>query len=264
MDFLLECVGFPPDRDERELVELVRRVGEPAAWRGRDGEHLSLRLAEGLELRFDREEEDGAWSLLPFFRENHRLRVAVESIGFVADSPFDAILVGWAAPPTPGAGAGGARPGEYLLTTWLTDARRLPRDIARGHVLAVSTAGFALDVQRVGPNLELADAADLERPRGARIEPLRAADAPEGCAEVSARVRELRHVRNAITGVPIDVLEVDAPGRPLHLFVSPWQLARDGLPAPRPGWRVEGTFLFLGRIAGGLPGPSRRARRAFG
>ena len=56
----------------------------------------------------------------------------------------------------------------------------------------------------------------------------------------------------------------DAPGRPLLLFVSPWQLSTDGLPAPRPGWRIEGHFLFTGVIAGGLPGPRRAITRSFG
>ena len=54
------------------------------------------------------------------------------------------------------------------------------------------------------------------------------------------------------------VLEVDAPGRPLDLFVSRWQLAADGFESPRPGWRIEGAFLFTGRVSGGLP---RRPKR---
>jgi hypothetical protein len=62
----------------------------------------------------------------------------------------------------------------------------------------------------------------------------------------------------------VDLLEVDAPERPLELFASRWQLEKDGLPPPRPGWRIEGTFMLSGRIAGGLPGPRRRARERFG
>ncbi len=62
----------------------------------------------------------------------------------------------------------------------------------------------------------------------------------------------------------VRLLEIDAPERPVYLFVSPWQLLGDGLDEPRPGWRIEGSFLFLGRITGGLPGPGRRARRHFG
>jgi hypothetical protein len=48
------------------------------------------------------------------------------------------------------------------------------------------------------------------------------------------------------------------------LFVSRWQLEADKLPAPRPGLRIEGSFLFTGRLAGGLPGPKQTARHSFG
>ena len=71
-------------------------------------------------------------------------------------------------------------------------------------------------------------------------------------------------MQNRLTGLGVELLVCDAPGRPLLLFVSPWQLAGDGLAAPRPGWRVEGTFLFTGVIAGGLPGPKDSARGRFG
>ena len=104
----------------------------------------------------------------------------------------------------------------------------------------------------------------LEEPHGADIRPLGWASDPGGCSEVSVRIKAVRHIRNRLTGIPVDILEVDAPERSLHLFVSPWQLEADGFPAPRPGYRVEGTFLFTGRIAGGLPGPKRRARKHFG
>ena len=69
----------------------------------------------------------------------------------------------------------------------------------------------------------------------------------------------LRHLRNPVTGVDVDLLQVDAPGRPLDLFLSRWQLDKDGLARPRPGYRIEGTFLFNGRVAGGIvKTPSRR------
>jgi hypothetical protein len=78
------------------------------------------------------------------------------------------------------------------------------------------------------------------------------------------RIQSIRHLENPITGMGVDLLEVDAPERPLELFASRWQLEKDGLPPPRPGWRIEGTFMLSGRIAGGLPGPRRRARERFG
>jgi hypothetical protein len=68
-------------------------------------------------------------------------------------------------------------------------------------------------------------------------------------------------VRNPLTGVEVEIVEADAPGRPMPLFLSRWQLEAEGLPTPRPGWRIEGAFLFQGSVAGGLPRP---ARRAFG
>lgn len=261
MDFLLECVGFPPDMDPEALANVVRSEGEAVAYRGPGGEHLRLPLADGLELRLDREEGSELTVLLPYYAESSRLRVALEELRDVPDSPHDALLSGWAAPPVPGEDE--REPGAYRITTWITDRRRLPRRLPRGHVLAVSMAGFALDLSFVGPNNGGAAPEVLEERRGFSCAPLGAPEDPGGCAEVSARVSAVRHLRNSLTGRPVDVLEVDAPERALHLFVSPWQLEEDRQPAPRPGYRVEGTFLFTGRVAGGLP-RAPRSRKAFG
>lgn len=264
MDFLLECIGFPPDPDLDSLAERVRAQGEPVALRGPGGEHLRLEIAPGLELRLDREEGQDFATILPYYQVPHRLRVAVLSIGAVPDSRFDALLHGWADPPLEGDPESSRAPGSYRLATWLTDARRLPPRLPEGHVLAVTTAGFALGVDFVGPNQGVRDPAILEAPGGAFVEPLGGPEDPGGCAFVSARVQSVRHLANRLTGRQVDVLEVDAPGRPLTLFVSPWALDVEGLPRPRPGWRVEGTFLFSGRIAGGLPGLRRRVGERFG
>jgi hypothetical protein len=104
----------------------------------------------------------------------------------------------------------------------------------------------------------------LERASGASITPLDRPGDPVGCAEVSLRIQEVAHLENRITKLRFDRIETDAPERPHSLFVSRWQLEQDGLPPPRPGLRIEGTFLFLGRVAGGLPGPKKTARGAFG
>jgi hypothetical protein len=263
LDFLLECVGFPPDHPLEEIVRAVRERGEPALWRGARDRHMRLALGGGLEVRIDREREDQHWNVLPWFQPDHRLRVAVQEVRPLPDSPFDALLIGWAAPPV-FADDPDPRLGAYRLSLFLTDAARLPRELARGHVLAVNMAAFALDVDYVGPD-EGAFAEDVPgRESGASIVPLGSPEDPGGCAEVSLRVRRVTHLVNPLTEVPVSVLEVEAPERPLHLFVSRWQLAKDGLPEPRPGWRIEGTFFFIGRIAGGLPGPRRAARDAFG
>lgn len=253
MEFLLECVGFPPGSGTDDLIEVARRRGEPVAWRGPAGEHLRLDLGGGLELRLDREEGQDFWTLMPFFRSPYRIRVGVTRLGRVPDSPYDALLVGWVDPPAPDAPPLVRGPGAYLLATWLTDARRLPTGVGPGSVLAATTAGFAIDVTFVGPNEGVRHPDWLEQPSGFSCQPLGGSSDPGGCSELSARVQSLRHMRNPLTGEPVDVLEIDAPVRPLHLFLSPWQLAAEGLPAPRPGWRVEGTFLFTGRIAGALP-----------
>jgi hypothetical protein len=263
VDFLLECIGFPPDMDREALMTLVRERGEPVAYRGPHGEHLRLALTEGLELRLDREEEQGPTNLLPYYREPSRLRVAVDKISRTADSPADALLLGWAAPPIPGDLDGGA-PGAYRLTMWITDARRLPRHLTLGQVLAVSLAGFCLDTTFVGPNDGGCDASILERPHGFSFQVLKGEGVPGGCAELSARVKAVRHIQNTLTGRAVDVLEVDAPGRDLHLFVSPWQLSEESLPAPRPGFRIEGSFLFTGRLSGGLGRQRPAAQVAFG
>jgi hypothetical protein len=70
--------------------------------------------------------------------------------------------------------------------------------------------------------------------------------------------------QNPFTGAAVAEVEVDAPGRALPFFLSPWQLERDRLPAPRAGMWIEGTFMLTGRIAGGLGGPSRRLGKRFG
>lgn len=266
MEFLLECIGFPPDANEHKLIARVRADGEPVPYRGDSGNHLRLALGGGLELRLDREPQEEFWTLLPYYNVPNRLRVAVESLQRVPDSPFDVLMNGWVDPPPPGMldSPYGEAPGAYFISTWLSDARRLPRRLMAGHVLAVSIAGFALDVGYIGPNENVAHPAILERPRGCFMRALGGKDSPGGCVELSARIKSVRHILNALTGRPVDLIEVDAPGRPLMLFVSPWQIGEDNLPAPKPGWRIEGSFMLTGRIAGGLQGPQRSARRSFG
>jgi hypothetical protein len=225
---------------------------------------MKLPLANGIELRMDRDEGEEFASLLPFYEERARLRIGVGDVRLIADSPFDALLTGWVAPPRPGLADPWGEPGAYNLAAWLTDARRLPTRMGRGHVLAISVAGFALDVNYIGPNSGGPRTDVHELPHGAFIEPLGGAGAPGGCSEISARIRGIRHTKNRLTDETIHILEVDAPERPLRLFVSPWQLERDEIPAPQPGYRIDGTFLFVGRIAGGLPRAPAGARRNFG
>lgn len=263
MDFLLECIGFPPDHPIDDIVAHVLAHGEPAAWRGDPARHRRLSLGGGLELRMDKDDGQPSWNLLPHYQVEHRLRVAVDEIRSLPDSPFDALLLGWAAPPVEAA-MHIASPGAYRLCTYIMDARRLPKSLAPGHVLAVCIAGFALDVSYVGPDDGAADPLILDEECGASIRPLGSPQDPGGCADVSLRIRNILHLVNPITGIPVEALEVDAPGRPLQLFASRWQLEKDGLESPRTGYRIEGTFMFSGRIAGGLPGPRRRARERFG
>jgi hypothetical protein len=263
MDFLLECIGFPPGYDLSDLERAVVRGGERVVWRGPRGQHLRYPLPGGLEVRLDREEGQEVATLWPHYDVRHRLRVEVWGTQPLPDSPFDVLLHGLADPPLPGAEARGFAQG-FPLSTYLSDARRLPAELRSGHVLAVSIAGFALDVGYVGPDEGAGDPAVAERPHGALLAPLGEDDEPGGCMEVSLRIRRVRHLSNPLTGVEVDVLEADAPGRPLELFYSPWQLASEDLERPRPGWRIEGAFLFTGRVSGGLPSPRRRAGRSFG
>lgn len=252
MDFLLECIGFPPEVGEEELVDLIGVHGEAAAWRGAPEDHRLLPLGDGLEVRADRDPGQAFWTLTPHFRVPHRRRLAVTTIVRPGESPFDALLAGWAAPPTPEEAEEGAPPGMYRLSTWITDARRLDGRIEPGHVLALSVAGFAVHVERIVPNVEAQRPSILERPAGALIRPLGDPDSPGGCCDVSLRIRKIQRLRNRVSGEPVEIAFCDAPDRPVALLLSPWQLQRDGLEAPRPGWRIEGTFLFTGRIAGGL------------
>jgi len=272
LDFLLECVGFPPDFPLDELVGRALRDGEPAAWRGDPRTHRRLPIVAGVELAIERDTTRDGWTVVPHYRQETRLRVAVEEIRKIPDSRFDALLIGWAAPPIRSdedfsralaeerAGLLTLHePGAYPICAYLTDARRLPGSLLQGHVLAVTIAGFALDVGYVGPNEGVIDRDILQRESGASVVPLGGEGDPGGCAEISVRIQTVRHLRNPITGADFDLLTVDAPERPLTLFVSRWQLEKDGLPEPRPGLRIEGVFLFSGRIAGGLPGPRTSA-----
>jgi len=259
MDFLLECIGFPPMTGIAELSRRIRREGEPVALRGPEGEHLRIPLAGGLEVRLDRERDQAHDTLWPCYQSTRRLRVAVDAIHGVPDSPYDALLQGRANPPLPDDPWREGTGDEYSLVTYLWDARRLPRALPQGHVLAVSLAGFALDVTYVGPNEGVRDRYLGDEPGGSPLLPLEGTDQPGGCMELSLPVRAIHRLRNPLTGEPIERVEVDAPGRPLDLFLSRWQLEAHGLPAPRQGWRIEGAFLLSGRLAGGLPARPRRS-----
>jgi len=258
LDFLLECIGFPPDHDLADLERLLRAEGEAVAWRGPSGTHLRYPLRGGLEVRLDQEDGQSHVNLWPHFDVPRRLRVALTSLAPVPDSPFDALLHGTANPPLPGEVVPEATGEEYALVAYLSNARQLPRKLPRGHVIAVSVCGFALDVSYLGPNQGVRSPAILDEPCGAELLPLAGDDAPGGCMELSLRVRSTRQIENPLTKRVVDVIEVDAPGRPLELFLSPWQLAEQGFQRPRPGWRIEGVFLFTGRVSGGLPNPRRR------
>jgi hypothetical protein len=251
MDFLLECIGFPPDTNLVELAARLRREGERVALRGPDGEHLRIPIAGGLEVRLDREEDQEHDTIWPYCEVERRLRVAVDRVVAVPDSPCDVLLHGRANPPVPDDPWREITGPDYALATWLTDARRLPR-LSRGHVLAVSVAGFALDVAHVGPDEGLGDPVLAEDPEGSPLLPLADADDPGGCMNLSLVVIERRHVVNPLTSEPILHVVVDAPGRALDLFLSRWQLTAGGQPEPQVGWRVEGVFLFTGRASGGF------------
>jgi len=263
VDFLLECIGFPPNCDLAGLAQRARQLGEPVAWRGPAGEHYRLPLGGGLDLRFDREEGAEHWSLYPHYQTETRVRMTIESVRGVPDSPFDALVTGWANPPLDGPPDAAAD--SYPISIVLTDRRRLPGVLERGHVLAVSVAGFALDVEWVGPEEDTRRAArGRPLPDGGWIAPLGGLEDPGGCVELRLRVTEVKKRVNPVTGAEVTRIQTDLPGRPLHLFASPWQLQTDKLPMPEAGWFVEGTFVLTGRIAGGLPSPTARLGRRFG
>ncbi|QDU66960.1 hypothetical protein [Engelhardtia mirabilis] len=254
MDFLLECIGFPPEYDHDGLPDLVRQLGEATPWRDPDGADRRLALGGGLELRLDEGDQLAGPDVWPFYASPGRLRLAVDSVDLIPDAPFDGLLRGLANPPRPGFANSET---SFRFTTWVGDRRRLPRPLESGHVLAVSTAGFALDIAQVGG-----------RPRGlrpeGRISPLGGDEDPGGCVELHLPILAAEELENPITGLAVQRLEVHAPGTPLSVFVSRWQLEADGLRTPAVGDWLRGTFLFSGRISGGLPSPTRRLGRAFG
>ncbi|HED66216.1 MAG TPA: hypothetical protein ENJ09_11750 [Planctomycetes bacterium] len=256
MDFLLECIGFPPSADPAALAELVMREGEPVPYRGPSGCHRLLRVAPGVEIRLDQEEGATHQTLWPHHEATGRLRVAVTSLHPLAESPSDAVLFGIANPPVPAEADDPSAEElgiDYAITTFLSDARRVPRSLPQRHVLAISVSGFAVDVSYLGPNEGVRDPFILEEPRGASLCPVADETNPRGCMELSLRIRKVRRLENHRTRQGFLILETDAPGRPIDLFLSLWQIQADGFEAPRPGWRIEGAFLFTGRVAGGLP-----------
>ena len=267
MDFLLECIGFPPGYDLDELSRQIREHGESVPWGERGGVHLRYPFAwgapgrgrgepggfGGLEVRLDQREGDPGATIWPHLETRSRLRAAVLKLQRTSDAPFDALLQGLANPPVPGDPYHELSGEDYPICAWLSNARLLPARLPRAHVIAISIAGFALDVSYLGPNEGVRDAYILEEPCGAQLLPLEGNEAPQGGMELSLRIRKLRHLENPWTREPVVALETDAPGRPLELFASRWQLAQAGFDAPRPGWRIEGAFLFSGRVTGGIP-----------
>ena len=262
MDFLLECIGFPPGYDLDALAGEIEARGEAVPLRGA-GLHLRYpfgssytsggRTGGHLEVRLDRDDGEDAASIWPHFESQRRLRVAVQTIVRTPEAPFDALLHGLANPPIPDDPWNELAGEDYPLCAWLSNARLLPPSLPPSHVLAVSVAAFALDVSYLGPNEGVRDPYILEEPCGAQLLPLEGSEAPRGCMELSLRIRKLRHLENPLTHEPVIALEADAPGRPLDLFLSRWQLAAAGYEDPRPGWRIEGAFLVTGRVAGGIP-----------
>jgi hypothetical protein len=126
-------------------------------------------------------------------------------------------------------------------------------------------AGFALEVGGVAARPDPGDPPSAVRFRdGGWIEPLGGADDPGGCVELCLRVLSVGRFTNPLSGVVVERLVAEAPGRALTLFVSPWQLEAEGLERPAPGLWLSGTFQLSGRVAGGLGGPAPRAGRAFG
>jgi len=267
MDFLLECIGFPPDWPLRRLVEAALERGEPAAWRGAAATHRSLRLGEFVEVLVERD-GDGPWSCLPLCASPHRLRLAVHGRKRIADARFDAlvsgrVLVDGARPGAPDERAD-ASTGGYHASACLVDARKLPARLARDHVLALELCALALDVSYIGDDkgCEHVEAPGMER--GAWLAPLAGPDDPSGAMELSARIARILREKNPYSGEPYEVLELDCPVRPIRALCSRWQREAEGLEPPRVGARIEGVFLFAGRVRGGLPGPQGRARVNFG
>lgn len=262
MDFLLECVGFPPDWPLERLVDEALARGEGAVWRGKAETHRSLRLGAQVQVLVDRDAK-GRWSALPLCSTPHRLRVGIERQTRPSDSRFDALVGGWVDPAAPG-GRVADRKGAWPLAAHLVDARKLPQRLPRGHVLALEVCALALDLSYIGDDHGLEHVEALQMDRGAWIEPLGGADSPLGAMELSARIAAVQREINPLTGEAFEVLELDCPTRPLRALASRWQRAQDELGEVRVGARIEGVFLVVGRVCGGLPGPQARVRAAFG
>jgi hypothetical protein len=184
----------------------------------------------------------------------------------IADARFDALVSGRVLSDAarPDGARGGELQGGYHASACLVDARKLPRRIPEGHVLALELCALALDVSYIGDDAGCERTEALPMERGAWLEPLAGPADPAGAMEVSARIARILRERNPLSGEPYDVLELDCPVRPVRALCSRWQREAEGLEPPRVGARIEGVFLFAGRVRGGLPGPQGRARGSFG
>ena len=280
MDFLLECIGFPPHAD---LVALARRVRErgrraPAhTARGRAPEHLRLTLAGGLEVQLiEPERGPGAtWErdLLPGFRAAPAHAVHVRRSG--PEAGGGAWIAGTLATVAPanhsrirrgdladrGRRFGGGHrslggPAGVELRASVRDAARPPRT---GGISRFALTGFAVDVAGLdepGPSsartaaLRAGTALEGWSTRRGWIGPVRDRCAPRTVVELDLPIDSVSVLENPLTGEPVDLLTVLLPSGRLPLFTSRWQLAEDRLPRPEPGMWVRGAFWVVAQSVG--------------
>ena len=235
LDFLLDCIGFPPSHDFPSLARHAEELGHPVAWRGPGGLHRSLAVAPGVAVHVDREEHEHVASLSPFALAEGRLRVAVEALRPSPDSPCDTILHGRLLQDDDlvagdlSTSKGLFLPAAHAIDAVLADGRLLPRHLPHGHVLALTLAGFGIHVEALEP--------DRSSAAHYHLAVLEGSDVPAGCIELSARIVELATFTNELAQAPFHraVVALGPERDPrtvrLALYLIPWQLFDCGLRA---------------------------------
>jgi hypothetical protein len=221
MEPLLETIGFPPETDLDVVRAALRRPGGGVFGGDRGPFARRAAIGGGVEV-LSTYDGIGLW---PVFRRGVRLDARLAELDARPWGPFPLrarLEV---------RGVDGPRRLEALAWSaraenWHTSARAL-----------VTASAFALDVAHCGP-LGRGGAGGA-----GWLEPEAGVDLP-GTVYLAAHVTGVQELENPLTGAPFQLVELDLLGG-LSVFVSPWQLAHDGLAAPQVGDWIAGSFVFV-------------------
>jgi hypothetical protein len=225
MEPLLETIGFPPETDLDVVRAALRRPGGAVFGGDRGPFARRTALGGGVEV-LSTYDGLGLW---PVFRRGVRMDARLSELDERPWGPFPLRAQ------LEVRGIDGPRRLEALAWSaraenWHTSTRAI-----------VTASAFALDVAHCGPLGRGGHNAAC----GGRgwLEPEAGVDLP-GTVYLAAHVTRVDELANPLTGAPFQSVELDLLGG-LSVFVSPWQLAHDGLVPPRVGDWIAGSFVLV-------------------